>query len=108
MKFLYMKKTFLFFNFLFIISILALTNKLFSQSVGIGTSIPNSSAQLEIKSNTKGILIPRTSSVTRAAIVNPAKSLMLYDSTTNSFWFHNGSDWIEYGRIDPDNTNAFF
>jgi hypothetical protein len=85
---------------LFFISIIALTNDLFSQSVGIGTNAPNSSAQLEIKSNTKGILIPRTSSVTRAAIVGPAKSLLLYDTVTNSFWFHNGSDWIESGRID--------
>jgi hypothetical protein len=103
-----MKKTFLLSNFLIFISMLLLTNNSFSQSVGIGTSTPNTSAQLEIKSTTKGILIPRTSSVTRAAIVSPAKSLLLYDTTTNSFWFHNGSDWIELGRIDPTPANTFF
>jgi hypothetical protein len=97
-----MKKT------LFFISIIALTNDSFSQSVGIGISTPSSSALLEIKSSTKGILIPRTSSVTRVAIVGPAKALLLYDTVTNSFWFHNGSDWIESGHIDPPNANTFF
>lgn len=67
----------------------------FSQNVGIGTLIPDSNAELDITSYTKGLLIPRTSSVSRLAIVNPAKSLILYDTTTNSFWYHNGLVWTE-------------
>ena len=69
-----------------------------AQSVGIGTNQPNSSAALEIKNSTKGILIPRTSSSSRTAIANPAKGLLLYDTTTSSFWFYNASAWVQIGN----------
>src|SRR6185436_1789022 len=67
-----------------------------AQNVAINNdgSNPHSSAILDIKSSTKGLLIPRTSTTSRIAIVNPAKGLMLYDTTTSSFWFHNGSAWV--------------
>ncbi len=107
MKLSFIKKTFLLSNFIFYISILILTNKTFSQSVGIGTNTPNSSAQLEIKSNTKGILIPRTSYLTRIGILNPAKALLIYDTVYNSFWFYNGTDWIESSRIDQPTASTF-
>ncbi|MEP7166015.1 MAG: tail fiber domain-containing protein, partial [Ferruginibacter sp.] len=74
-----------------------LTTAAFSQAVGIGTNTPDASALLEIKSNNKGILVPRTSSISRLAILNPAKGLMLYDTTTSSFWFHNGTVWAQIG-----------
>ncbi len=75
-------------------AILFIADHSFSQSVGIGTTTPNSSAILEIKSSDKGLLIPRTSSTTRVTI--PAvKGLMVFDTTTASFWFSNGTDWEE-------------
>lgn len=70
-----------------------LTGFLKAQNIGLGTTTPDASAMLDIKSNTKGLLIPRTSTVSRLAIINPAKGLILYDSTTNNFWFYNGSSW---------------
>ena len=108
MKSSYMKMSFRIAGLLLLISIPGLINKSFSQSVGIGTNTPNSSAQLEIKSNTKGILIPRTSYASRIGILNPAKALLIYDTLYNSFWFHNGTDWIESGRIDPPTGSTFF
>jgi trimeric autotransporter adhesin len=66
-----------------------------AQSVGINTTTPHASAILDIKSSTKGMLIPRTSSASRIAIVNPAKGLVIYDTTTSSVWFHNGSTWSQ-------------
>ena len=36
-----------------------LTANIFAQNVGIGTLTPDASAQLEINSTTKGLLIPR-------------------------------------------------
>ena len=79
----------------FVLTVLFLFCKLLmiAQNVGIGTTSPNASAALEIKSTSKGLLIPRTSSAGRTAIINPAKGLILYDTTTNSFWFHNGTVW---------------
>lgn len=65
-----------------------------AQNVAINTdgSLPDANAILDIKSANKGLLIPRTSSVTRQAM--PAtKGLLVYDTTTNSFWFNNGAAW---------------
>ncbi len=81
--------------------IIRLNNNCFAQSVGINTSSPDASAMLDVKSNSKGILIPRTSTVSRLAIANPAKGLMIYDTTKSSFFFYNGSAWNE---ISESNT----
>lgn len=85
-----MKKLFL----LSIITLLFFVSSI-AQNVGIGTTTPNASSMLEIKASNKGLLIPRTSTTSRTAIVNPAKGLMLYDTTTSSFWFHNGTAWAQ-------------
>lgn len=85
-----------------LISVAASCTQLNGQSIGIGTTTPNTSAILEIKSNDKGLLIPRTSTISRTAIVNPAKGLMVYDTTTSSFWFYTGSSW---GQIETFNNN---
>ncbi len=66
-----------------------------AQSIGINTTAPHASAILDIKSNTRGMLIPRTSTSSRLAILNPAKGLMVYDTTTSSFGFYNGADLNE-------------
>lgn len=64
------------------------------QSVGINSdgSTPNANAMLDIKSGTKGLLIPRMDSTSRKAIFN-TKGLLVYDSTTSSFWYNDGSKW---------------
>jgi Chaperone of endosialidase len=69
---------------------------LHSQHIGIGTNAPHATALLEMKASNKGLLIPRTSTASRIAIVNPAKGLILYDSTTSSFWYHSGSAWVQF------------
>lgn len=46
------------------------------------------------------MLLPRTSTTSRIAIVNPAKGLILYDSTTAAFWFHNGTAWSQIANAD--------
>ncbi|MEO6252395.1 MAG: tail fiber domain-containing protein [Ferruginibacter sp.] len=77
----------------------------FTQSVSINTdgSNPDSSAILDVKSSTKGMLIPRTSTVSKLAIDNPANGLILYDTTTTTFWFYNGTVWTEI----PDGSNSW-
>ena len=57
----------------------------------------NPSAMLDVKSFDKGILIPRMSSTQRTTIITPAKGLLVFDITTNTFWFYNGSAWSEVG-----------
>ncbi|MEZ4960181.1 MAG: tail fiber domain-containing protein [Saprospiraceae bacterium] len=66
---------------------------------------PDASAILDLQSTDKGILIPRMDSTGRLAIINPAEGLMVYDSTTHSFWFYQNSDWTELGA-SPIPTGA--
>jgi trimeric autotransporter adhesin len=66
-----------------------------AQNVGIGTSTPEASAMLDVTSATKGMLVPRMLTAQRTAIVSPARGLLVFDNTTNSFWFYTGSAWNE-------------
>jgi len=85
-----MKKFFLLLKTIFIISILNA-----QQGVAITTdgTNPDNSAMLDIKSNSKGLLIPRMTTAQRTAIASPAKGLIVFDTETNSFWFYNGAAW---------------
>jgi hypothetical protein len=65
----------------------------FSQ-VGIGTSSPAPSAQLDVTTTTKGFLPPRMTTVQRDAIVSPATGLQVYNTTTNTNDYYNGTAWI--------------
>ena len=63
--------------------------------VGIGTATPDASSALEITSTDKGLLIPRMTNTQRIAISTPATGLQVYDTTTNSNWYYNGTVWVE-------------
>jgi len=80
-----------------LLAILITGSSSIAQSVGIGTTTPASSAMLHINSTNKGLLIPRLTSAQRTAIASPAAGLQVYDTNTNSFWYYNGSGWIEMG-----------
>ena len=82
-----MKKLLTLFTFIFLL----FTS--YSQSVGIGTTTPNVSAQLDISSTAKGLLIPRMTSTQRNAIAAPIKSLLVFDTDINSFMFYDGTSW---------------
>ncbi len=73
-----------------------------STIVGVGinrdSTRANPSAMLDVKSFDKGVLIPRMSTAQKAAIASPAKGLLVFDITTNSFWFYNGTAWVEIGK----------
>ena len=47
--------------------------------IGIGTNIPNPSSLLDISSTTKGLLIPRLTTVQRTTIQSPALGLIIYN-----------------------------
>ena len=68
-------------------------------------TLPHSSSMLDITSNSKGILIPRMTTVERNAIVSPAKGLMVFDNDTNSFWDYNGSIWDEVMNLSKNVWN---
>lgn len=62
--------------------------------VGIGTITPDESAQLEIQSTEKGLLIPRMTAVQRNEISNPAEGLLVYvTDTTPGLYIFKSSTW---------------
>jgi hypothetical protein len=71
------------------------TNNVFCQSLAINTdgSTANASAMLDVKSTTKGLLIPRMTTAQRTAIGSPATGLQVYDTDLNLLHFYNGSSW---------------
>ena len=76
---------------------------LYAQSVGINTT-PAASAALDVSSTTKGMLVPRMTTVLRNAIASPATGLMVYDITLNSFYFYNGTAWTAIGGTTTVNS----
>jgi hypothetical protein len=81
---------------IFLLLALAVTNLSYSQNgIGIGTTSPHSSSILEISASSKGLLIPRMTTIERIAIATPATGLQVYDTTTNTTWSYNAEKWIE-------------
>ncbi|MBL4704843.1 MAG: hypothetical protein JKY54_09995, partial [Flavobacteriales bacterium] len=81
-----------------------------AQNVGINTdgSTPDGSAMLDIKSTSKGLLIPRLTAAQRTAISLPATGLLVFDVTLNNFYFYTGilwsalgadADWLQSGNF---------
>lgn len=68
----------------------------FSQ-VGINSdgSSPDNSSMLDIKSNSKGVLIPRMTQSERSSIGSPANGLLVYQTNgVGGFYFYDGSSWV--------------
>lgn len=82
-----------------------------SGSVGIGTTTPNSSAKLEIKSTNKGLLIPRMTQAQRNAIASPANGLLIYQTDNNpGFYYYNGLIWgnASYWKTNTAGTYIYY
>lgn len=68
-----------------------------NNNVGIGTTTPDASAILEMKSTTQGMLIPRMLASERLLISSgaPATGLLVYQTDAPAgFYFYNGTAWV--------------
>ncbi len=65
-----------------------------AQSVTIDPKAANPNL-VEIKSSNSGFVIPKLNSSQRTSIPSPQKGLLVFDTTTNSDWYFNGSVWAE-------------
>jgi hypothetical protein len=87
--------------------------------VGVGTTTPDASAALEVKSTSKGLLLPRLTTAQRDAIVSPVAGLAVYciDCGSGEISFFNGAIWSGspvttvpgapgIGTATPGNTQA--
>lgn len=77
--------------------------------VGIGTTTPDPSAQLDVVSSNKGLLVPRVASTSDVA-GTPAKGLVVYQTTTpEGFYVYDGTTWqklISASEV-PSSSYAF-
>jgi uncharacterized protein (TIGR02145 family) len=62
---------------------------------------------LDIKSTTKGLLIPRMTSSQRAAINPAAPGLMIYQTDAPAgFYYYNGAKWIAPGIVETSSSHV--
>jgi hypothetical protein len=83
-------------NYLFILFLGTIAQfDVLSQGVAINedNSTPNASAMLDVKSTTKGLLIPSMTTTQRNAIVSPAEGLIIYNTTTGQINQRQGGAW---------------
>jgi hypothetical protein len=78
-------------------------SSLAQENVGINTASPDPSAALEISAEDKGLLIPRVADT--SAVSSPAKGLLIYDLSSESFKYFTGSIWIDIDRVLADKDN---
>ena len=81
-------------NILYTLSLVLSASLASHAQVGIGTSSPNATAELDVSSTTKGFLPPRMTTTQRNAISSPAVGLVIFNTTTNCLNFYVGL-WIE-------------
>jgi hypothetical protein len=69
-------------------------------NVGIGTSLPDNSAVLDLTSATRGFLMPRMNTIDRNLIALPATTLMIYNNTNTRFEYNAGTpaapNWVGF------------
>jgi hypothetical protein len=78
-----------------LLTILLATFSANAQNVAINNdgTAATGSAMLDVKSITKGFLMPRMTSAQRAAIASPIIGLLVFDTDTKTIWAYNGTAW---------------
>lgn len=72
---------------------------------GIGTTLPDASALLDIEGTSQGMLTPRLTNAQRNAITSPATGLLIFqtDNTateSSQFYYWDGWRWIPWGMYE--------
>ncbi|HRP89325.1 MAG TPA: tail fiber domain-containing protein [Edaphocola sp.] len=69
-----------------------------AQNIGINTTTPDPSSELDIQSTIRGFLAPRMTLLQRNAIANPATGLLIYQIDNNTgFYVYDGTQWKSVG-----------
>jgi hypothetical protein len=96
---------------IFFFLLLLLSFSSFSQNgVVIGGDTVDASAILELRSTSKGFLLPRLTQAQRSAIISPPAGLQIYNSSNNSVEYYNGTSWqnLTQGLWVPDTTGMYY
>lgn len=78
----------------FILVLIFLISVTSSAQIGLGTSSPDSSAILDLNSNSKGFLPPRLSENDKVSIEFPASGLVIFNTTTKDLETNTGTSLV--------------
>ncbi len=85
-------------KYFYFLLLLFFYNQAIGQSLSINTdgSTASSSAMLDVKSTTKGLLLPRMTKAQKDAIAAPATGLLVYQTSPDSvgFQYFDGTKWL--------------
>jgi trimeric autotransporter adhesin len=76
-------------------------------NVGIGTLTPAPSALLDLQAADKGLLIPRTDTTVINALGTPATGLLIYQTSSNTFYYFDGTYWRTLATSSGGTSNAW-
>lgn len=82
-----------------------------AQGVAINAQgqLPDTSAELDVSSSAKGLLIPRLTTQQRDQVNQPAKALLIFNLTSNQFEVNTGTKdapvWMAIVTLDPAQAN---
>jgi hypothetical protein len=81
-----------------LLAVMIVAIPVFSQNVGVNTPTPHAKAVLEVKSNDKGMLVPRITQAARTAMFTvpdpTANGMLVYQNDgTTGFYFYDGATW---------------
>ena len=92
------------------VTLMILNGQSFAQGVAINSdnSDPDASAMLDVKSTTKGMLVPRMTQAQRNAIASPAPGLMIYQTDAGpGFYYNAGTSAIPAWSIMGGNAGQW-
>jgi hypothetical protein len=91
-------------KFFFLLIIQSIFTRALMAQVGVGTSTPNVSAQLDVSSTNKGLLPPRMTTTQRDAISSPADGLINYNTTNNRLELRSANNWLTLVTLTETET----
>jgi trimeric autotransporter adhesin len=79
-----------------IVMMMAIISPVLAQvAVNTDGSLPDASAMLDVKSASKGFLVPRMTDAERIGILSPAVGLLVYQTNgVNGYYYYNGTSWL--------------
>ncbi|WP_233357608.1 cell wall anchor protein [Haloflavibacter putidus] len=94
-----------------LIFLLSFPTLMLQAQVGINTTEPDKSASLDIQSQDSGLLVPRMTTAQREAIVDPANSLLVYDTDLDGYYYNQGTkadiQWVKFLNSEKNARDNF-
>jgi hypothetical protein len=93
-------------NIILALLILSTDQYLWSQSVGIGTTNPNTSSVLDLSGSSKPLLLPRLTTALRNGLNPVTKGFVFFNTTENVLQLSNGTSWNSLVGIPDFSTSV--